>query len=441
MADDDPSGWSKKPSYARFSRALFALSAVLSALLGSSAAEAADSTAELEATLRVCTAGPAVAVARAEQLRGEAEVTAAGVLPNPSLFAEHQRSLRGPSEQESVLGVSVPLGLGGARFALQDAAASRRVKARASAALTLFDSALAFRAAYLRAVADQARVGVLGEQQGALEALGKIIEGLAKGGEAAGYDLLRQRAQARAHRSLLEVARARAAASRAALAAWVEHPLPLSSAELRAMADPERWVRSAGEAPRHSTQLRVLEAAARASAFEARAAERRWVPELDVFAGYRAVTAGDATGQGISLGLSLPLTFFDHGQGEAARAEGEGAVVLAQATKLKREQRADARAARVKLEGLSVALAEAEQASSQTAAIRLQAQRLFGAGEASITELLEAFRATEDAELSKLECLEEIARTRLELMRASGTMFDSRLDRTCGSDGGRGVER
>jgi cobalt-zinc-cadmium efflux system outer membrane protein len=432
MAEKTPKPFSaeQKPTLTRFLGArhgLLALAGMLT-LTGNTGA------AELDATLRVCTAGPAAAVARAERLRGDAEVLSAGVLPNPSLVGEHQRTLRGPKEQETILGLSVPLGIGGGRFILQDAAASRRDQARASAAATLFDSALAFREAYLRAVTDQARVAVLAEQQAALESLSAAIQGLTKGGETAGYDLLRQQAEARRHRSSLEVARARAGASQTLLEAWSEVGGLVSGSELSSIASSTDALPSSGQ---QALSVLELEAAARASALEARAARRRWVPDLDAFVGYRTVSAGDETGQGISLGLSVPLTLFDHGQGEAARAEAEGAVALARANALRSELRAEARALRARLYGLSRARSELDQASAETTEIQLKARKLYAAGEASITELLEAFRTAEETALAKIELMAEVAAARLELMRALGTMFDARLDRACRSDAGR----
>jgi outer membrane protein TolC len=57
--------------------------------------------------------------------------------------------------------------------------------------------------------------------------------------------------------------------------------------------------------------------------------------------------------------------------------------------------------------------------------------QLYAAGEASITELLEAYRVAEEAQLAELALTEHVALTRLQLMRASGTMFDAELDRHC----------
>ena len=64
---------------------------------------------------------------------------------------------------------------------------------------------------------------------------------------------------------------------------------------------------------------------------------------------------------------------------------------------------------------------------------RDKAKQLYAAGELSITELLEAFRAAEEAQLARIELAEEIAAARLGLMRALGTQLDPRLDAACGS--------
>ncbi|MFL5275729.1 MAG: TolC family protein, partial [Myxococcales bacterium] len=127
---------------------------------------------EIAGTRRVCAGGPGEAVARAQRARGEAGVVASQVLPNPSLRAEHQGTLSNVSNgEETILGVSVLLPIGGRRSLHKEAAQARREKALAEARATLFESALAFREAYAVAATDQAKVEVLAEQQQALERL------------------------------------------------------------------------------------------------------------------------------------------------------------------------------------------------------------------------------------------------------------------------------
>jgi cobalt-zinc-cadmium efflux system outer membrane protein len=421
----------RKPTAARFFKA--ACWAVLAGLLASAGrpAFAAEPLDERAATRRICSEGPDAGVARAQRLRGSAEVTAAGVLPNPALVAEHQRSLSGPRERETIVGLSVPLGLAGRRSLLRDAARERQSRAHSEAEDTVFESALAFREAYVQAAAANARVSLLSERQLLLDGFSEMIQGLARGGEVAGYDLLRQQAQARMHASAVETAKARSLSRQKQLEAWVGSPITFQAryAELDE--------RSGAVRPASSARVRAFEAAARASALEVRAADRKWVPDVEVFAGYRQVTTGPETGRGLALALTLPVTLFDHGQGDAARAAAERELALASAARLRREQQVEHQAVRVLLDGLVEALRSAQDASTRAVEVETKASALYAAGEATITELLEAFRVAEQAQLEKLALEEEIATARIRLMRALGSMFDAALDHACRDKRGR----
>ncbi len=430
MLDPSASSTREKPTAHRtFGRRCAAILAVASISMPASV-HAAPVLTEMDGTRQVCSLGPDAALARARRLQGTSEVTAAGVLPNPSLVAQHQRALTGATERETVVGLSVPLGVSGRRSLLQDAAAARREEAFADAGATLFESALAFREAYLAALIDQARANILRDQQVALEASSVTLESLAKSGEASAYDLLRQRVQARLHRGSVESAKARALSSRASIEAWTEAEVELPEVNLAVLASGSTFPRPTGEASQ-SRRLQSLRAASRASALEARAARRRWVPDPEVFVGYRALDTGADIAHGFSLGLTLPLTLFDHGQGEAARADAERDLAEASAQRLGREQHAQAKAARARLTQLSNGVADLGQAESDARELLTQAQRLYSAGESSITEMLEAFRAAEEARLAELDRVFAIALTRLQVMRASGTMFDASLDQAC----------
>lgn len=422
---------SKKPMGARLSTQLSVFA--VTCLLGTRAS-ATPLPDEISATRQVCARGPDHALLRAHRQRGEAEAKAAAVLPNPSLVVEHDRSVTGPIERETVIGVAVPIGLGGRRSLFQEVASARKTEANADAQVALFESALAFREAYVSAVIDRARLEVLIDHQKLLDGLSSVIKGLVKGGEAAGYDVLRQRTQARTHRRMLEAARGRAAESQAALAEWTGADVTLPATPV--------WALAAGAAgpgpsttPNTSPRVRSLESASRAFNLEARAARRRWVPELELFAGYRALELGAEVGHGLSFGVTLPITFFDHGQGDAARADAQGELARASADRLRRHLDAQITAARRRIEQLTVGVADSTMAEADAAALQRESMRLYTAGEATITELLEAFDAAEQARLRQLELAEELARSRLALMRAAGSMFDAKLDHDCGANG------
>lgn len=436
-----PAATHKKPRHHRSYRRSIAVAAVLCVGWSVAATGRAERVLdEVAATRELCLAGPGVALGRAQRLRGDAEVTAAASLPLPAVVAEHQRSFNAEADSETVIGISVPVSLGGRRGLLRQAATFRQAQARAEGEGTVFEAALQFREALVTAIAAQARARVLLQQQTAMESLSATIEGLVRGGESAGYDLLRQQVQVRRQRSALAAARARAVSARALVDVWLGRELSLPDLALPDLALPDLALPvalTAGPQPTSVRQLRdtapisSLKAASQASALEARAARRRWVPNLDLFAGYRQVTAGTATGHGVSLGLTVPLTFFEHGQGEAARAEAERSVADAQVASLQRDQLGQLTSLRLYLQGLLLALDQATEASNAALDVQHRAQALYTAGEASITELLETFRGTEEVRMLEIELTEEILRTRLALMRASGSMWDPALDSAC----------
>ncbi len=382
---------------------------------------------ERDGVLSICRSGADSAVAAAVRARGDAAVSAAQVLPNPSLVVEHQRSVSGTIDRETTLGLSVPLGIGGRRWLLLDAAQARRTQATSEAGAGLFEAALSFREAYVAAAVAQARVVVLTRNQADLAALTVSLQQLARSGEAAAYDQLRQSTSARLHRRALEAARAEAASTRQHLRAWLEREPTLSPDAVAGLLNSQ----PVAVAPSDTPQVQALLAQGRADELEARAARRRAVPDIALFGGYRVVEAGSERSQGFSVSLEVPITLFDHGQAEAQRASSDARLAQATARRLRARQQAAVHAGQASLELLESSLPEAQAASRDAVLVRQQAMQLYTAGEASITELLEAHRVAEEAQLAELSLVENVALTRLGLMRASGTMFDAELDRQC----------
>lgn len=384
-------------------------------------------TTERGLVLEVCRGGPEVAVAAARRAQGQAAIVAARVLPNPSLWAERQQSLTGLDERQTIVALNVPVGISGRYFLRRDVADAKDRREQAEAEVQLFEAALRARAAYADAVLARAKVTVLTKQQAALERLTEVIAGLTKGGELSRYDLLRQELEADLHRRRLLLAEAQAEAAELRLARWTSAPHqlavdPLELAQGSGGGDAEALV---AEHP----QRRSLEAAVELGDLELRAAERRWVPDLEVLAGYREVGAGQATGHGLSVSLAVPLTFFDHGQGEAAQAEAQRLLAEAEVGRFQRQNFAELRAVAAQLHRLE---ADRERLN-EGGALRLQdeATQLYAAGEANITELLEAYHSAEALLLSRLEFAAELAQVRLSRMRLAGSFFDPELDRAC----------
>jgi cobalt-zinc-cadmium efflux system outer membrane protein len=360
------------------------------------------------------------------------------VLSNPEVFVEHDRILGSVGTHETTVGLGVSLGLGGRWFLVKDAAKERLSAARSEAAASSFHEALSFREAFTTAVIDRARADALEEQQRDLDSLVEAIQGLTRGGEAAGYDLLRQKNQSQLHRRLSRSAQARAAASQRLLEFWNGSPVTLPTVSLESLGGGKEilLLASNGAAtPGDLANVRALAATARAAGLEARAARRRAVPDLGLVFGYRNVTAVAAgqgeVGHGIRIGITLPLTFFDHGQGEAARAEAERRVAETTARRLERESSARAEAALERLRLLEEGSGELAETEASASVLRNKAKQLYVAGELGITELLVAYQTAAQARLERIGAAEEAAQARLALMAARGTQFDAALDRAC----------
>lgn len=418
-------------------RSRFAKALLLGLLTAASSANADDRLPEVQGALAVCKDGPSAAVARALRRGGEAGVVAANILPNPELAVQHQRSFSGTEEHETVLGLGVSIGVGGRRSLLQDAARVRNDAALADAQASLFDQALAYRSAYAEVAIAQARVAVLAAQQKALEELTSKIQGLAKGGEAAAFDARRLGAEARVHRHALASAQAVLAASRAQLETWEGAVDVPAGAPLATLCGGPLLLATAKDPTAEHPLVRAQMASARASSLEGDAARRRWVPDLEVFAGYRATAAAGAdTGHGVSVGLTVPLTFFDHGQGDAARAEAEQQLADATAEGLRRRHAAEREAAARRLAVLEASAIDAERTVVEVETLEAEALTLYGAGELSISELLDAYRASEEVRLDAIQVAAEVASARLSLMRARGSFPEPSLDALCSKAGG-----
>ncbi len=118
------------------------------------------------------------------------------------------------------------------------------------------------------AVLEAARVEVLTDQQAALDDLAVTLRALAKGGEVAGYDVLRQQGQARVHLSSRWCRRRRARMRRARwLEAWTGATVGLPSVDLADLgggAGVLAKLSGCASRPRHPRATPALEASAQA---------------------------------------------------------------------------------------------------------------------------------------------------------------------------------
>ncbi len=387
---------------------------------------------EIDAALRACS-GPGAAVARARIHQGDAAVASSEVLPNPDVQFQQNQSVTGPLDRETIIGVNIPLGLGGGYFVRQEAAAAERQAIALSAGASSFDIAVEVRERFARASIAQARMETYREQRDAIGVLMTKLSKLEAGGEAAEYDILRLDAQRAAIDLKLKPSRAAVEAERAWLEVVVGMPVVIDGGAAKRLDRAVSRARAKKRGP-HPTTV-ALKKRAEAHRLYATAAERRWAPDVDVFLGYRLVGGGTAlTGHGFSIGLALPLTFFDYGQGEARRARARAEVSEARASLAKRRFAADAAAANKRMDNLK---SKGSGAQAVTLASRWveSSHRLYLAGEGSLLDVLEALQARTQAKLALLDVDTARLDTHVAWMRSAGRLVDARLEKACGIAG------
>ena len=380
---------------------------------------------ELAATKRFCLTGPEAAVARGKLLLGDAMVAQADVLPNPTLSVEHNRSFTGEQDHETVIGIGVPLGIGGRRWILQDAAAARRAQTELEAASGRVIAAVSFRRTFVSASLSQARVGLYEQRQKVYEGLVEKLDKLEGGGENAQLDRDRLQVQA-------EISGAGALRDKRELLArraWLE---AIVGASISLTSDLEQLAGSAGDAPGDNPKVAALEKSAEASAIEADAARRRWVPDVTLFGGYRhSGGKGIDGGNGVSLGLSVPLTFFDHGQGEAQRAQANASIAQARVEKQRRLIRATESEVTARLAVIAEATPQLQKALQLAKKTEQGTQRLFLAGETKLLDVVQATQSRTALELALIDLAAARADALLARMGARGRFDEPALDEAC----------
>jgi len=396
-----------------------------SLLVGTQAAQA-QGLGEIDATRAFCEHSLVQAITDETTQRGDALVHQSEVLPNPSLSINHERVFGSASEHETVIGIGVPLGIGGKRFVLQDAAAAWKSQFQLADRADRMAAALAFRQALVGASVDQAHVDVHRRQQQRFATLIATLNKLAGAGEGSEHDRLRLQTEADLHTASMVPLEASVAAQRAWLKTMAGAPVTLAT-------DPATWAQRPGpvQGPSDHPQVASLRAAARAHGLQARAADRRWVPDLDVFAGYRLVGGTGPTAHGFSVGVSFPLTLFDHGQGEARRAQAEQALASAKADRAERDQRAALNAAAAKMSVLERSAAQLSRALAVADELRNDTERLYLADESSLLEVLEAHRRISALSSAHIDIQAQLAYARLAVMAASGRFDTPQLDKSC----------
>lgn len=356
---------------------------------------------------------------QAEVRVAQADVLAAGQLPNPTLSYSRDRVGGSPATVEQSWMLSQAFDLSGKRKLHREAAERRVEVVGAGNAVRRNEFAAAIRRAFHEVLLRQESIRA---SEAWVQRFTKV-EGLvgkhARAGEASGYDqrrLARERQSALARLAAERAELGRAQANLVALIGTSQEPAgELLPPALPAM---ETLLGRLEQRP----DLRALSLAAQAADLEGRAAKQGRIPDLTAGIGPKWVDDGISRDSGFAFTLSMPLPVFDRQQAGRQRAAAEAARARAEYRLARTRAEADLRGLHRQAEALRSAAAEYRaQAAAATPELLRIAEAAWQGGESSLLELLDAYRGALESETTALELAKRARDARIEIDLLSGS--------------------
>jgi outer membrane protein, heavy metal efflux system len=386
---------------------------------------AQDAPLDLGAALQVArTSGPLRKIADARELAGTGRVAEAGQWPNPNL--EWRRENLGSALQPDIFATAyIPLDLTGRRLALRQATGAGRQRVQADAVAERRDAELDVARAWLHAAAANGALGVATRQLEALEEIARVDatrlqEGLVS--EAVGLRTQLEADRARVSLVALTGDAARARAQLARVLGVRPDALPalaVLAAPMMPTAPDSGTVTAV--AVRARPEVRARNAALREAQRRYTAERRGLIGDMQLQGGTKQ-TSGFMTGQ---IGFAMPFPLFNRNDAARQRARGEYAEALALRDDMLNQIEGSVGAAwraYVASRGAAQAASTFDARGREIARIARVAYR---EGHVTLTELLEAERASTDAMNTQLRWSVDAWLSRLEFERALGARLDA----------------
>jgi cobalt-zinc-cadmium efflux system outer membrane protein len=375
---------------------------------------------------------PRYALARTQIEKAQAEVVAAGVLPNPKIsygrFDQAGGRLNtqfdGPSQQNIAL--EVPLLIAGQRGARKTAAERRVEVSEADVEIEYTRLIRETWRLFVQLLAGQERVTTLETAHRELEHLKDIISGKESAGTASRYDVLRITQETRSLETRLENARTDMTGVVGEMGVLLGFPdwkiqasgtlTPIgTSADIDAL-----WRLAELNNPELEGVHRETVAA---DAGLDRARSERW-PVPSVFFG--TSFTDQPYGNTLFSGLSVELPLFDRGQGGMARASAEQHAVLLKRELLMASTRQELERAVEVLKRRRETLTKFEQDVLDTLpTLQQMAEDAYRLGKTGLLELLDSSRTRTEIKLNHLELLAGEIEAELDAMMASGILVST----------------
>jgi len=355
---------------------------------------------EADALARLSTESPRVRAIRASIDIAKADVMASARWPNPRVTYDRE-SVAGISE--GMVMVMQPLPITGRRGLEVHAAEAMLDAVGQRVGDDLRRARADLRLAYVALQAAQARERELTRARDHLQEFAGIVQRREAAGDAAGFDRLRAEREVldlEADRVAAAVDRARAQAS---LAAFFSGPIDPSTIVVADAMAPPAPLPPVDALVEHAQTMRgellALNREIEAARFQARAADRRLIPEPEVLGGTKSSSAGRGDVGGVfTVQATIPI--FDRAKAEHALALARGAQAQARADTFRLTLASQIAALRAAAQERRAA-ADRYRTSAVLSADQIEriAQVSYDNGERGILELLDAYRSAASARL------------------------------------------
>jgi cobalt-zinc-cadmium efflux system outer membrane protein len=235
----------------------------------------------------------------------------------------------------------------------------------------------------------------------------------AEAGEAAGVEARRLDLEVEVFERELVTARAAASAERAAAAVWSELVSPTVRPQRPLLPMPPATVDVGGRPDLQAIAHRVAKAEA------IQRLQRRSLEPPEISFGWKKLGEDGLSFDGPVYGIAWPLPVFDRNQGNREAATAEASVARSQLELETRLAEQRARAALAAYNDL-YRISKPEEAGSEGLDVAIATFAAFEAGEASLTDVLDALRASVEVKLARLESFDQALAAERELEAAVG---------------------
>lgn len=348
----------------------------------------------------------------ADRAAAAAEVDIIGPLDNPSAEIGYE----GGAGNEWQIGIVQPIDLSGQRGALRDAARAEGEAIDADIERRRQLLVAEVRGAYVKCAAASAEFDIWEGYAAELAEAERVSSARTGAGDTAVYDVRRVRVQQSAAEAQVELARGNRSAECALLASLtgIELPQVELAAITRLATAPD-----AGERPDILAQeQRVI-----ASSQRVTAARRARLPQIALGAGVRRVDDGIDTVYGPTLSVGVTLPIWNGGSAAVRREQARQAALENELLIAKRQAEAEVLVATTRRTATRDAALAAVKAREDSSRLGTIADTAYQSGEIGVVELLDAFEAARDAELSVIAFALEAALAAVQYDLATGRTY------------------